>query len=135
MGCYNVSDPKGFTNSRFNALDKFMTVHSVRMPVGFGKRGMKSKGRPLSVMAHLKSVVEVNAAENCLAHGIIIAIAKAENNPNYTSYCDGRKIRPVVGKLFAKTGIDLSRGGGIPELIIFQEHFRAYKITVTRPGA
>jgi len=49
------------SNSRFNALDKLiMTVHSVRMPVGFGKRGIKSRGRPLSVMAHLKrSVVEV----------------------------------------------------------------------------
>ena len=51
-----------------------MTVHSVRLPVGFG-RGRK--GRPLSVMAHLKrSVVEVKASENCLAHAIIIAIAK-----------------------------------------------------------
>ena len=34
------------SNARFNALDKLiMTVHSVRMPVGFGKRGMKSMGQ------------------------------------------------------------------------------------------
>jgi len=32
--------------------------------------------------------------------------------------------------LLAKTGVDLSGGGGIPELINFQEHFRGYKITV-----
>jgi hypothetical protein len=64
-------------------------------------------------MAHLKrSVVEVKASENCLAHAIIIAIAKAENDPNNTSYCDGRKICQVVRKLLAKTGIDLSGGGG-----------------------
>jgi hypothetical protein len=55
-----------------------MTVHSVRMPVEFG-RVIKSRGRPLSVMAHLKTcVVEVKASENCLAHAIIIAVAKAE---------------------------------------------------------
>ena len=64
------------SNARFNALDKLiMTVHSVRMPVGIG-RGMKSRGRPLSVMAHLKSVVEMKASENCLANGIIIEIQK-----------------------------------------------------------
>jgi hypothetical protein len=44
------------SNARFNALEKMiMTVHSVRMPVGFG-RGIKSRGRPLPVMAHLKKV-------------------------------------------------------------------------------
>ena len=65
------------SNARFNALDKMiMTVHSVRMPVGYG-RGIKSKGRPLTVMAHLKrSVVGQKAKENCLAHAIIIAIHK-----------------------------------------------------------
>jgi hypothetical protein len=43
------------------------------MPVGFG-RGTKSRGRPLSLMAHLKtSVVKVQATDNCLAHAIIIA--------------------------------------------------------------
>ena len=63
------------SNARFNTLDKLiMTVHSVKLPVGFGRR-MKSRGRPLSVMAHLKrSVEEVKASENCLSHSIIIAI-------------------------------------------------------------
>jgi len=54
------------------------------MPVDFGKRAIKSRCRTLSVMAQLKtSVVEVKAAENSLALAIIIAIAKAENNPDY----------------------------------------------------
>ena len=68
------------SNARFNALDKLiMTVHSVRMPVGFGKHAIKSRDRPLPVMDHLKrSVVEVQASVNCLAHAIIIAIAKVE---------------------------------------------------------
>ena len=66
------------SNSRFNALDKLiMTVHYVRKPLGFGKSAIKIRGRPLSIMAHLKtSVVEVQASENCLAHAIIIAIQK-----------------------------------------------------------
>ena len=88
-----------------------MTVQSLRMPVGF-VRGMKSKGRPPSVMAHLKtSDVEVKSSENCLAHAIIIAIGKLGNDPNYKAYRQGRKIRPVVQKLLSKTGLDLSGGG------------------------
>jgi hypothetical protein len=63
-------------------------------------------------------------------HATKIAIAKAEKHPNYASYRDGRKIRPVVQKLLAKTGIDLSGGGGFPEILKFKEHFREYKITV-----
>jgi hypothetical protein len=54
------------------------------MPVGFGKRAIKSRDLTLKVMAHLKtSVVKVKATENCLAHALIIAIAKADNNPMY----------------------------------------------------
>ena len=110
-----------------------MTVHSVRMPVGFGKRGMKNRGRPLPVMAHLKrSIIEVKATDNCLAHALIIAIAKLENDTDYKAYRQGRKIRPVVQKVLAETGISLSESRGIPQLIKFQEHFRQYKITVYR---
>ena len=78
--------------------------------MGFG-RGIKSKGRPLSVMAHLKRrVVQVKASENCLAQAIIIAIAKVENDRNYKAYRKGRKIRPVVQRLLDKTGIFLTGG-------------------------
>ena len=78
------------------------------MPVVFGKCAIQSKGRPLSVMARLKaSVVEVKAEDNYLAHALIIAILKGGNNPNYTSYRDGRKVHRVVLNLLFKTGIDL----------------------------
>ena len=99
--------------------------------MGFGKHAIESTGRPLSVLAHLnESIVEVKAEENCLAHAIIIAIARLENDANYKAYRQGRKIRPVVQSLLQETGIDLTRGGGIPELNRFQEHFRDYKIVV-----
>jgi len=118
------------SNARFNALDTMvMTVHSVKIPVGFGRCTTKSKGRPLSVMAHLKqSIVEVKAEEDCLAHALVIAIARLENDPKYNSYRRGYRIRPVVQNLCEKIGIDLSTAAGIPELVRFQEHFREYKI-------
>ena len=67
------------SNARFNALDTLTVVlHSVRMPVGFGLRGVgiETMGRPISVMAHLKkSIVQDRSETNCLAHSLIIAIA------------------------------------------------------------
>ena len=64
------------SNSRLNALDTLVvTVNSVKMPVVFGRCAIKSSGRPLYVMAQLKrSIVEVKAEENCLAHALIKAI-------------------------------------------------------------
>jgi len=44
------------SNSRFNALDKLIFgVHSVKMPVGFG-RDIRTRDRPLDVLHHLKKV-------------------------------------------------------------------------------
>jgi len=101
---WSVFEKVSPSNARFNALDTLVvTVHSVKMP--------------LSVMAHLKSsIVEVNAEENCLALALIIAIARVENNANYKAYRQGRKLRPVVEALLQQTGMDLTRGGGSPNL-------------------
>ena len=113
------------SNARFNALDTLVvTVHSVKMPVGYGKHAIKSMGRPISVMAHLNSsIVEVKAEENCLAHALIIAIARVDNDTNYTAYRKGRKIRSVVHALLQQTGIDMTRGGGSPNLSVSKNIF------------
>jgi len=67
-------------------------VHSVWMPVGFGKRAEMSKGRSLALMAHLKwIIVEVNAYENCLEHALVSAVAWVTNDPQYEAYRKGRK--------------------------------------------
>jgi len=72
-----------------------VTVYSVKIPVCFGRVALKIRGRPLSVMAHLKkSIVEVKEEENCLDHALIIAIARVDNDANYKAYRQGREIRP-----------------------------------------
>jgi len=94
------------------------------MPVGFGRVALKSRGRPLSVKAHLnRSIVEVKAEEKRLAHDLIIAIARVENDADYKAYRQGRKIRPVVEALIHQTGIDLTGGGGSPNLSVSKNIF------------
>jgi len=45
------------SNSRFNVLDTVvLKVYSVRTPVGFG-RSIKTTGRPLTVVVHLKKSI------------------------------------------------------------------------------
>jgi len=101
------------------------------MPVGFGESAIKSRGRAISVMAHLKhSIVEVKAEANFLAHSIIIAIARVDNDQNYKAYSQGRKVVSPVQNLLEATGIDLCNRAGILELVRFQEHFREYKMVV-----
>ena len=120
------------SNSRFNASDTvIVTVHSVTIPVGFGRVAIKRKGRTLASMVQLKrSIVEVRTEENCLAHALIIAITRLNNDPNYKAYRQGRKVLPVVDQLLVTTSIDFKNGAGTPEITKFQEHFHEYKILV-----
>jgi hypothetical protein len=82
-------------------------------------------------MAHLKrSIVEARAEVNCLAHALVIAIARVTNDPNYQSYRKGyKKILPKVHELLQASGVDLSRGV-IPELHAFQRYLSQYRIVV-----
>jgi hypothetical protein len=71
------------SNSRFNAMDALVfQVDTVKMPVGFGKV-LKTMERQLSKLVHQKrSIVEVKAENDCLAHALLIAIAKVTDDPN-----------------------------------------------------
>ena len=106
---WSVSSKVAQSNARFNAMDRLIVViHSVRMPVGFGKRAVKSMDRPLSVMAHVEpSIINVKAETNCLAYALIIAIARLTKDPNYNSYQNVCNILPEVQHLLQTMGINL----------------------------
>jgi hypothetical protein len=117
------------SNSRFNALDKLvLEVHSVNMPVGFGGDGIRTRGRPLNALAHLKCIVKVKAQANCLGHALVIAIAKITNDHNYKSYTQGRKIGPVVRRLLETTGINLDCGGCIKNSLNFRNILKTIEL-------
>jgi len=74
-------------------------------------------------MANVKKrIVEVRAVQNCLAHALVIAFSKVDNDPNYDAFRKGRKIHHAIQTLLEMTVIDLSNGAGISELLHFQEH-------------
>ena len=65
-------------------------------------------------MTHLKkSIIQVKADENCLAHALIIAIARFEKDQNYDSYRRGFRIIPKVNHLLQTAGVNLTNGGVI----------------------
>ena len=106
----NVWEKVTQSNSRFNALNTLVfEVHTVKTHVGFG--GVKKIGRPLATLAHLKkSIVRVKSETNCLAHTLIIPIAKITNDSNYESYHKGRKLDPLVNELLETTGLNVDKG-------------------------
>jgi len=93
------------SNARYQALDTLtFYVHSVKMPVGFWKV-TTSKGRPLSMMAHLKrSRVEVKATENCQVHALVIAKARVTNDPDYKAYRFGAEVLAQGQRVVAGVG-------------------------------
>jgi hypothetical protein len=118
-----------YSKARFNAFHSLTIVdHSIGIPEGFGRVSIKTKGRPLSEMAHIKSIIEVKADSNCLAHDLIIAIA-SDKDSNYKAYIQGRKIHQDQN-LLTSTSIDLSQSAGIPEIERFQVHFGHSKIVM-----
>ena len=127
---WKVLEKVAQSNARFEAFDKLVFhVDIVHMPSGNG--GVKEKGRSVENLSYLKkSIVTVKSRRNCLAHALIIAIARLENDINYTSYRKGYKIEAKVNELLAKTGIDLSNGGGLKELQQFSNNLPDYRIVV-----
>jgi hypothetical protein len=77
-----------------------------------------------------KGIVVVKAAFLCLAHALIIAMARVNGDPKYKSYTDGYQLDKPVEELLKAYGVDLSNGGGLEELQQFQEYLSDYKIIV-----
>jgi hypothetical protein len=99
------------------------------MPVGNGNGGVKTKGRSLDVLSAIKrSIVVVKAAFLCLAHALVIAIARVNSDPKYASYRNGYGLKNPVEELFKVSGVDLSNGGGLEELQQFKTTFQIIKL-------
>ena len=118
------------SNARFNLTDR-LKVHldHVRMPAGNGTA--KTKGRPKDVLGDVKkSIVVVKTAFLCLAHALIIAMARVNGDPKYQLHRRGNKLDQPVDELLKASGVYLSTGGGLEELKQFQDYLSDYKIIV-----
>jgi hypothetical protein len=99
------------------------------MPVGNGRE--KTKGRYLDVLSAIKrSILVVQAGFLCLAHALIIAMARVNGDPKYKSYRNGRGLKQPVQDLLNASDVDLTNGGGFKELQQFQNYLSDYKINV-----
>ena len=132
MTIWSVFEKVVQSNTRFNDLGRLVVVvHWVAIHVRFRSVAVKTKGRQLAVLAHLKrSIIEVIAKEKCLPHALIIEIARFEKDPNYASYRRDAGFFPVVNHLLRTTGIDVSNGGGIRDPTRFQGHYTKKRIIV-----
>jgi hypothetical protein len=98
------------SNPRFGLTDR-LEVHldHVQMPAGNGRE--KTKGRSLDVLSAIKkSIVVVKAVFLCLAHALIIAMARVNGDPKYKSYRNGYQLEKPVDDLLQASGVDLSNG-------------------------
>jgi len=76
------------------------------------------------------SIVTVNAAFNCLAYALIIAMARVIGDPKYKSYSNGRGLKKPVEGLLKASCVDLCNGAGFEELRQYQGKISDYKIIV-----
>jgi hypothetical protein len=98
------------------------------MPNGNG--GDKTKERSLYTLNALKRSIVVNAAFLCLAHALIIGMARVNGDPKYKSYRNGYGLTKPVEDLLEASGVYLSNGRGLEEIQQFQAYLSDYKIIV-----
>jgi hypothetical protein len=97
------------------------------MPAGNGRE--KRKGRSLDLLSAIKkSILTVKAAFLCLAHALIIAMAKVNDDSNFKLYSNGRCLKEPVLELLKASGVDLSNGGGLKNFNSFRSTFRITKL-------
>jgi hypothetical protein len=120
------------SNAQFGLTDRIeVHVDHVRLPAGNGKKTEKTKGRSIDIMGAIKrSIVVVKAPVLCLAHALVIAMARVNGDPKYGSYRRGYLLDEPVDEILKASGVDLSNGGGLQELQQFQPHLSDYKVIV-----
>ena len=120
------------SNARFGPSDRHeVNLDHVRMPAGNGRTVEKTKGRFLNVLSAIrKSIVVVKAKFLCLAHALIIVMARVICDPKYASYRERYGLKKPVENLLSASSVQLTNGGCLKELEQFQKYLSGYKIIV-----
>ena len=121
------------SNREFRLNDTVhVNVWHVDMPEGSGKS--RKKRTELNITKHLLKSQSVVAIENhddlCLARALVVAIAKAENDPyyHYLRACDRGQQRRAI-ELHANANVPLGPCG-LEEVRLFQRHLTRYEINI-----
>ena len=121
------------SNREFRLNDTVhVNVWHVEMPEGSGKS--RKKRTELDITKHLLKSQSVVVIENhddlCLARALVVAIAKAENDPyyHYLRACDRGQQRRAM-ELHANANVPLGPCG-LEEVRLFQRHLTRYEINI-----
>ena len=121
------------SNREFRLNDTVhVNVWNVEMPEGSGRS--KKKRTELDLKKYLlksQSVVVIqNHDDLCLARALVVAIAKAENDPyyHYLRACDSGQQRRAI-ELHANANVPLGPCG-LEEVRLFQRHLTRYEINI-----
>ena len=83
----------------------------------------------MDLLSAIKKTIVVKATFLCLAHALIIAMARVNNDQKYVSYRHGWCLKEPVEELLNASGVDLSNGGGgLKNFNSFNSTFRTTKL-------
>ena len=115
---------------RLNDTVTIDIIH-VEAPQGSGR----SKRTTLNIREYLHkkgSVITIKNNDNlCLARGLVVAIAKIENDPNYTNLRDSKKRAQQNKAIALHERANVPFGPcGLPEVDLFQKYLTNYEINI-----
>lgn len=114
-------------------------IDHVRIPVGYGRRSHIGKSSDKYYKLHERSIFSPNSKKNdfgmCLAVTVLVGIAHSNkdiNRYNYLTYSPNyNELIRESRDLCFNACVDLSQGGGVDEIIQFQQYLGAeYRIVV-----
>ena len=120
------------SNREFRLNDTVqVNVWYVEMPEGSGRKNRAEPDVKKFLLKKTHSVVVIeNHDDLCLARALVVAIAKAENDPyyHYLRACDrGQRIRAI--ELHTNANVPLGPCG-LEEVRLFQRHLTRYEINI-----
>ena len=129
------------SNSEGISTDDFsLTITSVKLPSGQGKTQSGKYNTFTEECIKRRGIINIKNNDNlCLPRALVVGKVYADNE-NYLKV----KVRRDIGKIQTQKALKLvddahitvpAEGCGIPELKIFQNHLKEYKVTVYEYGS